>query len=273
MYFKFRVRGPYATALSKLILDTDNYLVDLSDQLAQRLGLPQRKNEVPNATIKVSDDDGDALVIIGKRDAVETALKIFKTGIPYISYELNIYGPYTTVMAKTLGTKDNTCVAEFHNMLLLLQNSRSCDENTDVMVYIVKPATLRNTVAVAFKGIAIIKDTLVLLADGMGRVFFSEHIKDYKRKAELLALSNNIARQGYSIRWRSSAKNAQLEKIAKDLEEALEELKKISSRSYSVGDVVAEGEAIAFVRLSRPSKEYLDGVRNSVVPTALGTTS
>lgn len=270
MSFAFRVRGPYATAIAKIILDSGNCLVDLSNQLAQRFSLPSKKSEVPHATIKVSDNDPNTLVIVGLRKAVEEIISIFISRVPYISYEYSIYGPYTTIVARVKGFKDNQCIAEYKDIILSVQNYKKCIEGETVIIHLVKPATSLDKIAIAFPGISILKDTLVLLDDGIGKTFFSEHIRDQERKNILSILSSHITRKGYSIRWRSSAKSAPLEKIAKDLEEALSDVERIRSMTYSVGDIVSEGESIAFIRLSRQSKEYLDDVRNTVIPTSLG---
>ncbi|MEM1541063.1 MAG: DUF402 domain-containing protein [Ignisphaera sp.] len=270
MTYTYRVRGPYSTAIAKIIMDSGHKLVDLSEQLAQRFSLPPRREEVPHATVKTSNDDPSTIVIVGLSKAVEELFNIIVSSVPYIGREINRYGPYTTVVAQAKGFKDNQCIAMFNDMMLMVQNYRHCIEGEPVIVHIVKPAVSSNRTAIAFPGISILKDTVVLLDDGMSKVFFSEHIKDPERRSTLSTLSNHILRMGYSIRWRSSAKSAELEKIAKDLEEALQVLQNLGIGKYSVGDVVIEGEAIAFIRLSRPSKEYLDIIRDRVMSTALG---
>lgn len=270
MPYAYRIRGPYATAISKIVLDLGHHIVDLSEQLAQRLSLPPRREEVPHATIKASEEDPDTLVIVGMSRAVKELFEILIKRIPYTSHEYNGFGPYTSLVVKVRGPKNDQCVADYGDTTILIQDYRGCVEGETAIVHIVKPATSSNRVAIAFPGVSIIKDTLVLLDDGMSKVFFSEHIKNMERKSALLSLSSYVVRQGYSIRWRSSAKSATFEKIAKDLEEALNEIEKVRLKMYSIDDVITEGEAIAFINLSRPSKEYLDSVRNTVVPTALG---
>ncbi|MEM4513624.1 MAG: DUF402 domain-containing protein [Ignisphaera sp.] len=270
MIYVYRVRGPYATALAKIVLDSGHGLSDLSDKLAQRFSLHPRKEEPPHATIKVSDDDPNILVIVGVQEAVVNLLNTFVNKIPFISYEYNKYGPYTSIVVKIKGIEDGYCVAEFNDHTVIIHGYPRCIEGSKSIVHIVKPAMKPNRTTIVYPGIAIIKDTVVLLDDGMGKVMFSEHIRDLERKSMLRSLSANIARQGFSIRWRSSARAATLEKIAKDLEEAINDIEKLKLGSYDVGDVIVEGESIAFVNLTRVSKEYLDNIRNSVTPTMLG---
>ncbi|MEM1644506.1 MAG: DUF402 domain-containing protein [Ignisphaera sp.] len=270
MVYVYRVRGPYATALAKIIIDSGYSLSDLSDKLAQRFSLHPRKEEPPHATIKVSDEDPNILVIVGMREAVINLLNTLVSKVPFVGFEYNKYGPYTSIVVEIKGVKSGYCIAEFNDYTVIIHGYPRCVEGSKVVVHIVKPAMQYNRTAVAYPGIAVIKDTVVLLDDGMGKVIFSEHIRDLERKSMLRTLSANITRQGYSIRWRSSARAATLEKIAKDLEEALNDVEKFKLSSYNAGDVVVEGESIAFVTLTRGSKEYLDEVRNSVTPTMPG---
>lgn len=270
MIYFYRVRGPYSTAIAKLIIDAGHQLVDLSNQLAQRFSLPPRREEIPHATIKSSNDDPNTIIIVGLSKAVEELFTILISNIPYTAREINKHGPYTTVVAQSKGYKDNQCLAEYKDTNLIVQNYKRCVEGEPMVVHIVKPAISSNKIAIAFPGVSILKDTIVLINDGMGKIFFSEHIRDQERRSTLLSLSNHVLRMGYSIRWRSSAKSAILEKIARDLEEALTQMRNLDIKKYKIGDVIAEGEAIAFIRLSRPSKEYLDRVRDKVISTALG---
>lgn len=270
MMFTYRVRGPYATALAKLMLDSGHRLSDLSEQLAQRLSLPPKREETPHATIKISEEDPNTIVIIGEKRAVEEIFTLLIKKIPYISYEYNRYGPYTSFIAKIKGLDNGRCVAEYKDILMIVHGHPKCIEGERIAVHIVKPASQTNRISLAYPGIAVVKDTLVLLDDRKGKVIFSEHIKDQERKTLLLTLSTNVTRQGYSIRWRSSARGATLEKIAKDLEEALKDMGMIKSSIDIARDIIVEGEAIAFITLTRLSKEFLDNVRNSIIPTILG---
>jgi predicted aspartyl protease len=43
----YRVRGPYATALAKIILDAGFELVDVSKKIAERLGIERKSMQYP----------------------------------------------------------------------------------------------------------------------------------------------------------------------------------------------------------------------------------
>ncbi|MEM1652649.1 MAG: DUF402 domain-containing protein [Ignisphaera sp.] len=269
--YRYRVRGPYATALAKIIIDAGFELVDLSKSLSSRLGMDEKSNVAPHATLKESDEDPNTLIIVGYPDAVETLLYEMIARIPFATYVYEELGPYTTISVKIKGIdRMGRCIGETVNgKEVVLQNIKECVEGAITVAHIVKPSqNPKIGRAVALPGVAILKDTLVLLDDRGGRVYFSEHIRDFDRRATLNSLAMQITRQGFSIRWRSSAKNASLEAIGKDLESAVNEAIKL--RNISLKDVPAilyQGETIAFIKLNRASKEFLDIVRRTVAPT------
>ncbi|MCX8168186.1 MAG: DUF402 domain-containing protein [Ignisphaera sp.] len=263
----YRVRGPYATALAKMVLDAGHELVDLSKKLAERISMPQRTEVLPQATIKESDEDPDAIIIVGYKDAVETMLIEIVTRVPFTNYRFEELGPYTTIAAKLKGFEKGQCMAEVMGSRIVIQDVSTCNEGEVTIVHIVKPALKQDDKAVALPGAAILKDTLVLLDDGEGRIYFSEHIRDYDRKATLTTISNQYTRQGFSIRWRSTARSAPLEKIIHEIDEAANEVKKLRGTRPAEPTILYQGEAIAYIKLSRPSKEYLDDIRRSIIPT------
>jgi protein associated with RNAse G/E len=267
----YRVRGPYATALAKIILDAGFDLVDVSRSIAERLRIEEKAIAIPHATIKESDEDPSTLIVIGHSDAVKALLDEITSRIPFIVTVYEELGPYTTIAVRVMGyDRLGRCIGKIgEDREVVIQDIKECIEGAIVITHIVKPSQrLGNGKAITLPGIAVLKDTLVLLDDKEGKVFFSEHIRDYERKSLLSSLASQAVRQGFSIRWRSSAKSAPLEVIAKDLETAMEELRKLRSMSVIEPRIISFGETIAFITLSRASKEYLDIVRNTVVPTS-----
>ncbi|MDK6028018.1 DUF402 domain-containing protein [Ignisphaera sp. 4213-co] len=269
--YRYRVRGPYATALAKIIIDAGFELVDLSKNLALRLKMEEKSGVAPHATIKEGDEDPSTLIIVGYPDAVEALLYEIIARIPFTTFIYEELGPYTTISVKIKGfDRMGRCIGETVNgREVILQNIRECIEDAMAIAHIVKPSQkLRNGKAVALPGTAILKDTLVLLDDKGGRVYFSEHIRDFERKSLLNSLATQVTREGFSIRWRSSAKSAPLELIGKDLEIALNDAMKLRNISLKgPPSILYQGETIAFIKLTRASKEYLDIVRNSITPT------
>jgi len=259
--YRYRIRGIYATAIARLLLDHGHELVDLSKQLADRFGLDQRVEVPPDATIKVSDEDPDTIVIVGKSEAVGEAFEILASSIPFSCTIFELYGPSTSARARIVGLENGRCIVEtsFGKGVLLTDR---CEAGAELWVSVAKAPSRRGELYVFRRGLSIVMDTVTLTKDG-GRISFSEHIRSWERKAELMALSQEIARRGISVRWRSAARAAPLDKLDEDLRKGLELLETVEKE----GRDVVVGESIAFITLSSLSKRFLDDVRRRVLPT------
>ncbi len=267
--FRYRVRGIYATAIAKLLLDSGAELVDLSKQLADRFGLPMRSDEPPHATVKAGDEDPHTLVIVGYRDAVENCFEVLESSIPFTVSRFVELGPYTTVTAKIVERSASECIAELPGG----ERARIPECNEDVgkviAVHVVRAPSKLGELYVARKGIAVVTDSVTLVDDGRARISFSEHVRNFERRAELTMLSQEAVRMGLSVKWRSAARSLSLDKMMEDLRRGIELVEQLRAKALNASDpqVLSFGESIAFISLSRSSKEFLDHIRRLVVPT------
>ena len=266
--YRVRVRGLYATALAKILLDAGAELVDLSKQLSERFSLPQRSEYPPHVTVKTSDEDTSTLIIIGNSDAVDFVFNELISRIPFTLYRYSSLGPYTTIVTRVLGEESGKCVVETPNGKAILMDSE-CISGNRVVCHVVRAALQRNDMLILKPGLAVLSDTLVLIDDGRSRVTFSEHIRSNERRAELLMMSQSIIREGISIHWRSAARSAPLDVLSRDLELCKQRLEDLKRKVSEVSEpaIVSHGEAIALITLTRPSKEYLDEIRSRVLGT------
>ena len=263
MPFRYRVRGIYATAIARLLLEASHELVDLSKQLADRLGMDQRSEVPPDATIKVSDEDPDTIVIVGKSDAVGEALELLATQIPFSSTTFVLYGPSSSLRARIVGEEGGKCVAETPAGRGIVLTDR-CEPGSELWVNVARVPRKPGESYVFRKGLAIVTDTVTLIKNGVGRISFSEHIRGWERKAELMMLAQDVARRGISVRWRSAARSAPLDKLSEDIARGLQKLEEVEKS----GSEAVVNESIAFVTLCSLSKRFLDEVRRRVLPTA-----
>ncbi len=267
--YRYRVRGIYATAIAKLLMDAGAELVDVSKQLSERLSLDRRLEEAPHATIKAGEEDKDQIIVIGYRDAVEYAVIEALSRIPFTAINYNNVGPYTTLKVRVLGVKNGECIGETLYGYTKIVDYENCREGEEILAHVLRVSPNEEMKLIVRPGIAVVKDTVVLFESRNPRIIFSEHIRDLGRRAELMMLSQNVIRQGIAVKWRSSARSVPLETASEDLQKGLDELMKIKEKANSVpyGEIVSEGEAISVIHLSRYSKEFLDEVRRHVVDT------
>jgi len=260
--YKYRVRGIYATAIAKLLLDSGAALVDVSEKLSKRLGIPRNLDEPPHATVKVSERDPERIVIVGFQDAVKYAYTLITSRVPDTIGRLFEVGPYSTIKIVISERRPNgDCIAESPIGSVQLVDS-PCIVGEESYAHVVRVPQKPGEPYVVRMGAAAVEDSVTLIDDKRGRVEFSEHIKDLRRKAELMALALQYSRRGYSVKWRSYADDAPTDKILADLDNAASKLSNLK------GDV-AVGESLAFVVFTRSSLRYLDSLRRQVVPTTL----
>jgi len=266
--FKYRVRGIYATALAKLILDSEAELVDLSKQLADRLGMDRRSDVAPDATIKVSRDP-NRIIVVGFRDAVMHFVNKILGEIPGLAKKVYEVGPYSVLKVKVIRRDDITCYAETPLGKAILQDAR-CYEGEELVAHVVK-LPLENQGPVVIKRGAAVVGRYVTVSTSSDKpvVLFSEFIKDMDRRAELFTLSQQVLREGINVKWRSAAKEANIEVLTSELQEVIKKLREVGSkaREVPVPGVVQIGESIAMIEMSSVAKRALDDVRRKVVPT------
>lgn len=266
--YKYRVRGIYATAIARLLMDKGCELVDLSQQLAERLGMERRCGEAPDATIKVTRDPNRVLVV-GFRDAVKHFLEHVVKEVPGVLTRFIEVGPYSTIKTRVVRREGVTCYVDTPLGEGMLQDPQ-CYEGEELLVHLVKvPIEGRGPVVVR-RGATAVGGYAMVMKSGRPVVFYSEFIKDLERRAELHVLAQQAVREGLSVKWRSSAREASSDRLAEELRALSRRIGEIEERGRSAkpGTVVEIGESIAMLELSSIAKRFLDSVRRKVLPTA-----
>jgi len=267
--YKVRIRGIYATALTKLAIDAGLIPVMVTKPIVERFKIESRYKEAPDATIKTSNEDSDELVIIGFPEAVDYILNNVISKIPSIIIRRAKLGLYAVFKTKVIRREGRNCIVLYtDNNEAILRNSEKCIENEELVVHVLKPLVKQGEKPIVGLGPRVLGHLVVL---GKGNyVTFSEHIRSTEKRALLYSASQSYVRQGISIKWRSAAETVPIEVALEELENLSKKLVEIEERAKSAQllEVVYPGEALTLVRFSRISKEYLDNVRNSVIPTA-----
>lgn len=118
------------------------------------------------------------------------------------------------------------------------------------------------------RGVSVVGRFMIL--NDSGSVQYSEHIRDPDIIEELRGLSEIIIKEGYGVKWRSSAKYADTVSLIEEygvLKKRLEEVRS-SLEKRGPGEFVYIGEEIVFIHLSPDDMTELDVYRASVVDTA-----
>ena len=267
MVVRARVRGVYATALSKMLHDNGVELVDVSEVIAKRLGIDTKRGLPADVTVKTDDSDPSQILILGFPDAVNKVLSIIEENVPYIITYKPKLGLYSAFKAKVIGKEGNECIAETPIGKAPLVDINECRKGSEIPVSVIK-IPLKPGEKLVVSGRVRVVGKYAIVSFGSG-VSFSSFIRNKDRITELLSASTKYLREGYSIRWRSNADEAPLIDVINEIPQLINELNELKKKLESAKplNVVYDGEFIRLVELTYDSKLYLDSIRSSVTAT------
>jgi len=262
-----RVRGIYSTALSKILSENGIELVDVSDVIAERLGIPQRRGYPADVTVKSDEGDPSEILVLGFPREVEEIVDIIRNEVPATMLYTSKLGLYSALKVRVLGRRGRECVAETPIGLAALVDLPECREGDEVPATVIKLALKPGERLVLSARVRVV-GKYALLGRG-SRVSFSSFIRNKERIAELLALFSEYLNKGYSVKWRSNADEAPIESIREEIPQLIKLLEEVLRKLENAQpfEVVYEGEKIALIRLTSVSKRHLDEVRREVAPT------
>lgn len=267
MFLRVRVRGIYSTAISKILSESGVELVDVTPSIASRLKISENRGLPADVTVKTENDNLSQIMLIGFPEAVEKVSEILETNIPDMLVFKPLTGLYTTFKTRVVGYEGRECVALSPWGKAVLVDYKECTRDTEIPATTIKLITNKDSKIVLSENIRIVGKYAII---GRGsHITFSHFIRSRNRITELIDISAKYVREGYSIRWRSNADEANLLEIMSELEELTrrydELVKKVQKAPLL--EIVYEGETAKFYELTYNSKIFLDNVRKEVCPT------
>jgi len=261
---RVRVRGIYATAIAKVLLDKGSELSDLSAKLKSRLGY-EGSPEPPHVTVKHSDEDYDELVIIGFPEETDGVIAALRETFPFSVHHLavpNLHSAYKVVVV------DENCITEVEGLKARLR-SKECYEGKETVAEVVRAKVKSNDEVVLEEGFRVIGFYLELIVGRGPGVTFSRHITNPSLRSMLASLAADLTSRGFRVHWRSSAKNAPLDKLREEMERLVDEVSKImlAAREAPPGTLLYSGERLDVVDVVLEDKLIMDEVRARVLPT------
>ncbi len=273
--FKARIRGIYATALTKLVLDLRGAVTQASYVIISRFKIERPISDVPDLTIKDSEKIRGAIVLIGKRWAVKAFLKhlvdlcddvvVWRCRVPLHSIIMG-------VVTKVEGGRALVKLSEDVEGVLPISTPGLYRENDVIPVTVVRTATLPSEEVLVSADLRVDGDYASLIPEN--RIVLSRHIRDPDRRAELMSLGMMCKEKvgDLGIKWRSSSQYASMDELIREIDKLIERYNEIKRRTTAAKpyEVIQEGEYIAEVVIGGRCRERLDDIRNQVVPTVIG---
>lgn len=265
---RVRIRGIYATALTRLIIDAGFQVVQPSRVIADRFNLPQLTLPA-DVTIKNIDSEPSELLVVGYEWAVDRVLEKLRELLPYSFYWRSSLSLHATVKARIRGLSGDMCIAEVSGVEAeLLVGREECEPGKEVVASVVRPGVKPGERPRLAPGARVIGDYAILMESERPRATVSEHVRNPEKRAKLVALASEYTERGLSVHWRSSSQHADPQVLTQHLRELYNSLLEVKERAEKGGPgVYSIGEAVVLVRLSSVDKAVLDRIRDTVVPT------
>lgn len=252
-----RVRGIYSTALARLLIDSGIEIVDASPQLKERFGDEVEERGVALATLK-DRDDRRGLVVIGQKPLVQRVLEVVRNAAarsPIVVMQGELYATYVCRVVEP-------SIVELPGARVgILEDGAKVGELVTAHV-----VTFRGGKPVLRRGAALVGEYARLVEGQPHEV--SEHVRGVQRSL-LLSMSMKAGLEGWGVKWRSSARWAEMSELLSELQalkEAASQVERMVRRAEQPSKLT-EGELLAFVPLSFDDKARLDVIRSKQAPT------
>ncbi len=261
-----RIRGIYATALTKILSDMGYSFSDISDKTRGRFESEIKlSDDPPKATIKdVEEEKG--IVIIGEKNIVKNLTYNILSILPSSIVLYIKYGPYTSFVVKIKEKIDEkTYEVELPDKKSGVMISHIPHEvGATTVAHIIKPSINNPLMR---EGLVLFGDYVRIIEGGKHSV--SKFIKSEEKRFDLLSLAIKLSKGRWGIRFRSSSKDADLTLIMDEITRLIEEgeriLKKIKEADVPL--TVFHRDSFSYVRFPPDVLRELDRIRNKQIPT------
>lgn len=258
-----RVRGIYATALTRLLLDHKLPIADPTDVIKERFSGEISEEIIPVVTIK-DREDKQAVVIIGLHSLAERVLNVIKSEVKHSVVKEASYELYSTYKVRIKGKSGRGYIVELPDGEGELLSFKNLNEGEEVVAHVIRVDRERPLLE---QGGAVI-GLYTRAFEGKTHTF-SHFIKDFEKRAMLLSAASSSGIEGWGIRFRSYAGKADISCILEDLKNVKDEIKKLKDKYEKVKApyLLKRGEVLAFVILPLDAKRKMDELRRKQIPT------
>lgn len=266
---KAKVRGIYTTALTKLLLENGFQIVQPSQAIKTRFGVPDN-DDLPD--IKIKDRyDFQGIVALGSAEAIE-ALKAainssFEDALTR-RWNVSLDGIYK---GKIVNANEKMVYVDIgQGTVGMLPKQEAQSENRKEVIVQVERERLGRRTPVLTTQLKIVGKYAILVRKGGTGV--SLKIQDLNKRAELYALGTQLSLEGWGIIWRETASRMPKEFLEKEIAKLANKVKTLDEKATSAEapSLLLEGLYFLDVEFPYASKKELDKLRASVTPTLEG---
>ncbi|MEM2970892.1 MAG: DUF402 domain-containing protein [Candidatus Bathyarchaeia archaeon] len=267
MALRANVRGIYTTALTKLLLDNGFEIVKPSPAIKKRFGLSD--NPTP-PDLKIKDRyDLQGIRVLGTSEAMDKfQFVLYSVFVDVLTRKwlVSVDGIYK---GKVVGSDEYYVYVDVGNAVGKIPKSEVSTSDGHVVVQ-VERRRIGAKQPVLTTNLKIVGNYAILVQNGKVGVSFK--IRDFQKRAELYALGEMLALDGWGIIWRETAANQPKETLEKEVETLIEKIKTLKEKIGVAGAPSLLVEGLYFMDVEFPyfSKKEMDELRASETPTLDG---
>lgn len=263
------VRGIYTTALTKLLLENAFQIVQPSQAIKNRFGLPDC-NEPPD--IKIKDRfDLQGVKAIGTAEAIAKFQSIMHEALEDAvtrKWNISVDGIYK---GNIVGENGNILYVQIENGVVgELPKHEAPNEKTDEIIVQIQRKRMGRKTPVLTTQLKIVGNYALLVQKS--NVGVSLKIRDINKRAELYALGKQLSPEGWGIIWREPAAHKSKDVLENEIAALARKVKTLNEKAASVkaSFLLVEGLHFMDVEFPHASKGKMDLLRASVTPTING---
>ncbi len=264
-----KVRGIYTTALTKLLLENDFQIVQPSQAIKNRFGIPDC-NEPPD--IKIKDRyDLQGVKTIGTAEAIAKFQSIMHEALEDAitrKWNISVDGIYK---GNIVGENGNIVYVQIENGVVgTLPKHEAPNEKTDEIIVQIQRKRMGRKTPVLTTQLKIVGNYAILVQKS--NVGVSLKIRDINKRAELYALGKQLSPEGWGIIWREPAAHKSKDVLENEIAALVRKVKTLNEKASSVkaSSLLVEGSYFMDVEFPYASKWKMDMLRASVTPTIDG---
>ena len=266
---KAKVRGIYATALTKLLLENGFEVVQPSQAIKSRFGIVDN-NEPPDMKIK-DKHDLQGVVALGTKPAIESFKKILQATLEDVvtrEWSVSVDGIYKGCV---VGEDERSIYVKIgkDTIGVLPKNNAQAPAQNEILVQVERRRIGRKTPVLTTQ-LKLVGNCAILAPNIRGGVSLKIH--DIAKRAELYALAKQLAPEGWGIIWRKPAAYKPRTALENEVASLVEKAKILNEKAASAEApfLIIEGLYFMAVEFPYASKRKLDALRACVTPTMEG---
>jgi len=265
---KAKIRGIYATALTKLLMENGFEIVEPSQPIRERFGLAENTG-FPNLKIK-DRFDRQGVRAIGDREAINLFREIVHSSLEDVitrKWPVSLDGIYK---GKVIGETGGFLLVDISDAVGKLPKYEASLHEDGVLLVQVERKRIGSKRPLLSTKIKIPGKYAVLI--NTNKVGVSLKIRDIKKRFELYQLGKELASADWGIIWRKEAAAKSREALEREIKELTEKARMVMEKFETVNapSLVFEGLYCMDVEFPALSKKKLDEIRGEVTATLNG---